>query len=113
MAHVLCIFFRPVVVRWRRFQREAAEHRLSQLIVEAGRCKNRNELEHLLGQPRYAMAGELFAVDQESPDVVECYVTQGCLIELWFTDGRVSITTGSVNVSLLDVYSGVLEERPR
>jgi hypothetical protein len=61
--------------------------RLGSLMERARRCQDRQQLEELLGPPRYALPGESYKVGEESPDLVECYSRDGCHIDVLFRDG--------------------------
>jgi hypothetical protein len=77
-------------------------------------CTTRESLEALLGPPRYAMEGHLYSSDatDESraahPDVVEVYEKDGCLIELWFKDGKVSAMTGKACLTSWEIVTGAI-----
>ena len=84
-----CALTRPVVDRW-------ADKRGLQFDVSAGRleddirrCETRGELERLLGPPRYCLAGHLFRLGDESPDLVECYTKGGYSVDILFRNGAV------------------------
>lgn len=74
--------------------------RLRELSDEIARCEERKQLEALLGEPRYAIRGDLFSQTKNgittSPDVVEHYAVDGCQFDLWFENGRMLFAAGSV-----------------
>ncbi len=63
-------------------------------------CASREELRRVLGKPIYALPGEgnyrTLNPDGciEVPDVVECYESRGCSIEIQFTGGKRSGVSG-------------------
>jgi hypothetical protein len=64
-------------------------------------CKQRDELEQVLGTPKYAMKGELYTTTMPDgsvhcPDVVEVYERDGCIMECCFSDGVVESVIGYV-----------------
>ncbi|HWB08429.1 MAG TPA: hypothetical protein VG826_04365 [Pirellulales bacterium] len=75
-------------------QRAKEWARLKPLLALARKCSNRDELESLLGAPRYAMHGELFGTSHgnsqvEHPDLVEVYEIGRYVVELWFKGERI------------------------
>ncbi len=104
-----CRAFRPIVRFLRRWRQRVLDGRLSNLLTRVGRCDSRTELEQLLGQPQYALAGHLFSSTPAEgrptthPEQVESYAVRGCRIELWFTGGRVSSLCGFVDSSPWDL----------
>ena len=69
-------------------------NRLQEVLKLARDCQSREELEALMGKPRYALDGNLYSKvpmasgDFVQPDVVEVYELDNCGIELMFNDGK-------------------------
>ena len=106
-ARFCAVVFRPIVclcLSYRQLKKEA----LVQLKLDAiPDCRNREELTRLIGQPLYAVRGECVDVgstdsDKEPPDVVECYESEGCCIDLWFRDDRLIDLSGFVKPTIWD-----------
>ncbi|MEX0610952.1 MAG: hypothetical protein WD229_02425 [Pirellulales bacterium] len=98
----LCYALLGPVVRWwrmrvHRWSDAARQRRLRDLLSAAMRCDERQELETLLGKPKYALRGELFQEcdpdgECRSPQRVEVYNCQGFSIEaLFWADGTYSL----------------------
>ncbi len=74
--------------------------RVKAIMEQVSRCADRDELERALGKPKYAIRGKNYgrAVNPDGSttvcDVVECYETRGCWIDVEFTNGRVSSVIG-------------------
>ena len=80
---------RPAVLPLVRRAYRRAEARVSELCRSAGKCASREELELLLGPPKYAMAGNGFESTGPdgstcSPECVETYVRDRIVLDLWF-----------------------------
>ena len=93
--------FAPIVRAWQERRTSKCESRVHKLVTNAARCRNRTQLESLLGKPRYSLKGDRFKSIAKSgkvttPDRVECYYVKRCRIEIWFRDGRAVRVTGSV-----------------
>ena len=99
----LCVvLFRPLVVLWRMFRQHNLETRVNSMLDEVRNCREREDLERLLGRPLYAVSGEAAHVPNH-PDLIECYETEGCCVDLWFKNDRLVDVSGFVKPSLWDV----------
>lgn len=104
----LCILLlRPLVVLWLIPRQSVLENRVNDKLNRIGDHPSRETLEQVLGKPRYAVGGDV--VDSpDAPDLIECYESEGCCIDLWFTNDRLVDITGFVKPSDWDlVLSGV------
>ncbi len=78
-------------------------------------CEDRNQLEGLLGAPRYAMQGTSYGTansDHEPlsrPDVVEVYEHDGCMIEVWFKDDAMMSMYAFAFPTSWEVVAGALD----
>jgi hypothetical protein len=98
-----------VVRRLQAREQARAVARLEALLPQVQRCRDRRELEALLGPPRYALEGG--PMDQVtdfygrpmSPDRIEAYYQAGCVIDLWFATARLGSITGFVMPTVWDV----------
>ncbi|MDM4019568.1 hypothetical protein [Roseiconus lacunae] len=77
------------------------ERELLALLEHVQKCQQREELNDLVGDPDYVMAGTLFASEGAdgktvTPDLVECYSRSRLTIELWFRDGVIMKSIGYV-----------------
>ena len=103
---------------WKSKRRENYFARLAlakELTASAQRCSSREELEDLLGHPKYAMAGTHFATPSIgtngslTPDRVEVYEQESCIIDIWFYDSRIIFITGAPMPDGWDFVSGVMD----
>jgi hypothetical protein len=67
----------------------AKQRQLTEIMAAARECDSREELERILGKPRYALDGLLCGRHERdgtkrSPEIVEVYQVAGCTVELWF-----------------------------
>ena len=99
----LCVLLlRPLVVLWLIFWQRALENRVNDKLNEIGDHPSRETLEQVLGKPRYAVSGEVCDMPN-APDLIECYESESCCIDLWFKDDRVVDITGFVKPSDWDL----------
>ena len=105
-------------VLWKSQRREKYFSRLdraNELTASVQRCGSREELEDLLGHPKYAMVGTHFATPNIgtngslTPDRVEVYEQESCIIDIWFYDSRIIFITGAPNPDGWDFVSGVMD----
>lgn len=67
---------------------------MREVLELANECKSRDQLENLLGRPRYALDGTLYSRiptdsgNLEQPEIVEVYELDNCGIELMFRNDR-------------------------
>ncbi len=79
------------------------EARVNAILDEIAHCRNREELERLLGPPRYAVSGEACGpLRTDAADLIECYETGGCCIDLWFKNDRLVDVSGFVKPTVWD-----------
>jgi hypothetical protein len=82
--------------------------RVNEKLAAVAECRRRDELEQILGPPLYAVNGENAGVvrpdgSQDSPDLIECYESEGCCIDLWFKDDRLIDMSGFVKPTVWDM----------
>jgi len=65
-------------------------------------CRRREALEQVLGKPLYAVDGAVCS-GRNTPDLIECYESEGCCIDLWFKDDRLVDVSGFVKPSVWDM----------
>ena len=98
---VLAPIIGPLIRRRLKARYDARMGRVESLIASVRECKTRESLESLLGPPRYAMDGYLYSTVSADgsiithADTVEVYEKDGCAIELWFKDGKMSSMIGT------------------
>lgn len=99
----LCVvLFRPIVVLWLMLRQRIMESRVNSKLDGIANCREREDLERLLGKPVYAVSGE--ACDPPNrPDLIECYESEGCCIDLWFTNDRLVDVSGFVKPTRWDI----------
>ncbi|MEE8452386.1 MAG: hypothetical protein V3R99_10745 [Thermoguttaceae bacterium] len=104
----LCVLLlRPLVVLWLIPRQSVLENRVNDKLNRIGDHPNQETLEQVLGKPRYAVSGEV-CDGPNAPDLIECYESEGCCIDLWFKNDRMVDITGFVKPSDWDlVLSGV------
>jgi hypothetical protein len=73
----VCFFARPILSRWSKKRDSRLCDRARALMGKCRQYKTREELESLLGPPRYSLTGHAGSVDGEVPDLIEYYVTCG------------------------------------
>lgn len=93
---------RPIVILWLPLRQKSMDARVNSKLDEVANCRHRAELEELLGKPVYAVSGEVCDTP-DRPDVIECYESEGCCIDLWFKNDRLQNTSGFVKPTLWDV----------
>jgi len=104
----LCVLvFRPIVCLWLFFRQRKMEALVNAKLDEMARCRGRDELQQVIGEPVYAVDGEscgaLLGDDtEESPDRIECYESDGCCIDLWFKDDWLVDVSGFVKPTVWD-----------
>jgi len=92
-------FVRPLVRLWLRLTWTYAEKKIRKYVTAANQCFNRHELESLLGEPEYVLAGSLYRHGTFVPDTVESYLKDGCRIEVCFLNGQMQYVIGSEDLS--------------
>jgi len=104
----LCVLLlRPLVILWMIPRQRVLENRVNDKLNQIGDHPNRVVLDRVLGEPCYAVSGEVCDVP-DRPDLIECYESEGCCIDLWFKNDRLIDITGFVKPSDWDlVLSGV------
>lgn len=85
---------------------------LQSLLAKVTHCRDRAELEELLGPPDYALAGDYYGRTEPDgtelhPDLVECYSCGRLNIELWFRDNAVWHTIGFLMPTNWDFACGI------
>jgi uncharacterized Zn finger protein (UPF0148 family) len=96
------VLFRPIVILWIILRQRIMVSRVDAKLEQVTRCESRAELEQLLGEPLYAVDAK--AVGREGfADVIECYESEGCCIDLWFKDDRLANVSGFVKPTLWDM----------
>ena len=88
-------------------------------MAVAGKCQTRNELEQVLGKPKYVLKGDGFSIGSFVPDRVESYQKRGCVIELWFKGERFHSDSGFVPYTAWaehefdHVFTGIYDGDPK
>ncbi|OHB72393.1 MAG: hypothetical protein A2V70_17820 [Planctomycetes bacterium RBG_13_63_9] len=96
------VVFRPIVVLWIILRQRIMVSRVHRKLQQLRQCRDRAELEQLLGAPLYAVDAE--AVGKRGvADRIECYESDGCCIDVWFKDGRLVEVSGFVKPTLWDM----------
>lgn len=99
----LCVvLFRPLVVVWRVLRQRNKENRVNSILDRVRDCRQREELQRLLGRPLYGVTGEVSGA-ADPPDLIECYETEGCCVDLWFKNDRLVDVSGFVKPTVWDV----------
>ena len=104
----LCVLvFRPIVCLWIYLRQRKMEALVNAKLEQMERCRGRGELEQVLGEPVYAVSGESCGAvlgdgTERSPDLIECYESDGCCIDLWFKDDRLVDVSGFVKPTVWD-----------
>lgn len=104
----LCVLvFRPIVCLWIYLRQRKMEALVNAKLEQMERCRGRQELEQVLGEPVYAVSGESCGAvlddgTQESPDLIECYESEGCCVDLWFKDDQLVDVSGFVKPTVWD-----------
>jgi hypothetical protein len=107
-ARLCLLLFRPIVCVWFTIRQRTMERRVLAKLEHVAGCRERGELEQLLGKPRYAVGGRGVGAarpdgTRDSPDLIECYESEGCCIDLWFKDDRLIDVSGFVKPTVWDV----------
>ena len=108
LVRLCVVVFRPIVCLWLVIRQRRKGTLVNAKLDQMARCRGREELEQLLGEPVYAVDGRscgavLEGSRQEIPDLIECYESEGCCIDLWFKDGQLVDVSGFVKPSVWDV----------
>lgn len=84
LARLACRPFYPLFRRWRERRYARLKSRIHNLFEGMRRCKDRGELERLIGEPLYATS--LWEIDERggSDYLDEYYETRGCSIVIRF-----------------------------
>ena len=102
LARLCVLLFRPIIILWLIPRQRVLENRVNAKLDRIADCRRRAALEQVLGKPLYAVGGE--ACDgPNAPDLIECYESEGCCIDLWFKDDRLIDVSGFVKPSVWDV----------
>lgn len=89
-------------------------NRLSEVLGLARQCNTRDELESLLGPPKYVLDGNSYSSiptdtnRQQQPELVEVYELDNCGIELMFRDGRMIEMIGIPMPTNWEIATGAL-----
>ncbi|TWU43550.1 hypothetical protein Q31b_25910 [Novipirellula aureliae] len=111
--HAVVPFASLFAKRLRR-QYDVRVERSGLLLQSALECANRQQLEELLGQPRYAMLGDHYGTSDSvdgpisGPDLVEIYERDGCMVEVWFKDGKWMTMNGMAFPTNWEFLSGAM-----
>ena len=108
LARLCVLLFRPFVCPWLLLRQRKLEALVNAKLDEMERCRGREELQQVIGEPVYAVSGESCGAvlddgTEESPDLIECYESDGCCIDLWFKDDRLVNVSGFVKPTVWDV----------
>ncbi|MBN2477263.1 MAG: hypothetical protein JXB62_21830 [Pirellulales bacterium] len=110
-SNLCLVLFRPIIILWLPLRQKILERRVHQKLDELATCRHRADLERLLGKPAYAVAGDV-CDGPDRPDMIECYESEGCCIDLWFKDGRLVSTSGFVKPTPWEVLLAGAGEPP-
>ena len=116
LVRLCVVVFRPIVCLWVVIRQRRKAALVNAKLDQLARCRGREELEQLLGRPVYAVDGESCGAvlgdgTEEIPDLIECYESDGCCIDLWFKDDRLVDVSGFVKPTVWDfVLAGGPEE---
>lgn len=119
LARICFLLFHPIVCLWLTLRQRAMERRVLAKLDQMALCRERAELEAVLGKPRYAVSAthlpERQAEDtRDAADLIECYESQGCCIDLWFKGDRLVHVSGFVKPTIWDVaVTGGLQQDVR
>jgi DNA-directed RNA polymerase subunit RPC12/RpoP len=107
LARLCVLVFRPIVCLWVFLRQRKLEALVNAKLDEMAWCRGREELIRVIGEPLYAVGGKSCGAvlgdgTQESPDVIECYESEGCCIDLWFKDDRLVSVSGFVKPTVWD-----------
>lgn len=101
--------FRRYLKPWRDRVHSRCLDKLETLLAAVSRCETRQEIEEILGLPKYAMHGNCCGVqlaeDSEiiRPDCVEVYESDELSTEIWFKDGKSWRTSGYITPNGWDI----------
>lgn len=104
----LCVLlFRPIVCLWLVYRQRKMVARVNAKLDLLESCRGREQLEELLGRPLYAVDGNRCGAvlrhgTHQSPDLIECYESDGCCIDLWFKHDRLVDVSGFVKPTVWD-----------
>ncbi len=99
---------RPLIILWLIPRQRIMVSRVGAKLDAIAGCRRREDLERILGPPVYAIEGSRLETDDSAepfdrPDLIECYESEGCCIDLWFKNDRLVDTSGFVKPTLWDV----------
>ncbi len=99
----LCVLlFRPIIILVSIPRQYVLENRVNDKLERIAGCRKREALEEVLGKPLYAVSGEV-CDGPDAPDLIECYESGGCCIDLWFKNDCLVSTTGCVKPMVWEV----------
>ena len=98
-----CAIAGPLVDQYLKRRDARLLSRSGELMEKVRGCVTRAEVLAILGKPRYCLSGDLYQVENKKPDSVECYVKDGCTIELLFRQGQLWQLTGAPDLSVWKV----------
>jgi len=96
------LLLRPFVIVWMIFRQRMLENRVNDKLNELGDYPSRETVQSVLGGPCYAVDGKASELP-DPPDLIECYESDGCCVDLWFKDDRLIDITGFVKPSDWDL----------
>ena len=103
--------FRPFVRRWRMEKgRKLYEVIFPNIFKNIDQCKNKTEIENLLGKPKQISKGGnygIFPHGQKAiiPDYVEIYLMKDYIINLWYKEDKLVHRSGYPLVSPWDIIA--------
>lgn len=102
----------PFIRRWNAAKRIGRLRAIVRILGDVKRCASRDELEAVLGRPKYTLDGHLHTTKDESgnerhPDHVEVYLVSGCTIDVlfFFSEDKVE-AVGFPSPTAVDVVLG-------
>ena len=101
-ARLCVLLFRPIIILCLIPRQQILERRVNAKMERIADCRRREALEEVLGKPLYAVSGEV-CDGPDAPDLIECYESEGCCIDLWFKNDCLVTTTGFVKPMVWEV----------
>jgi hypothetical protein len=102
----------PLMRRLNTARYKRMRKRLAKILAAASRCQTRDELEAVLGRPKYSLSPNTCGMvdltgKSRHPDHVEVYLVSGCTVDMWFflSEGQFELL-GSPCMTLTDIVLG-------
>jgi hypothetical protein len=110
------LLLHPIVCLWLSLRQRRLESLVNRKLDEVTRCHSRQQLRQVIGEPLYAVSGQVArgapeGVPRPLADVIECYESDGCCIDLWFRHQRLVSLSGFVKPTVWDIALAGRTER--